>query len=783
MYNYYKSMIKTDFNKEIDKIYTLTTKIFQLIKLQDWANLLILIKSNNIDYNIKDNSNVWLLEYLIMFNQINIIELLLTKNIRLDIKDEQNRSILYSVIKFSYIPVLKLLLKIDKKIIGKSILEIKDNDENIPLFYAIKFYNKEIIDIMLSYQNNFYSKNSDGENALHLAVKTLDLDIFKLLLTKIIDINIKKNNGETCLHLAIKHRSYDIIKYIISEYIDKPNKNINLNSIESKYNFTPMHYIFLSLDFQLISIFSKCLNRFNSNIQDKSGNIFLHYFINNIIQNHESNKKDNLFYLIDLIKKLDINYNLYNIDGNTSCHILLLNIEIFKKDYNIIINDLIEKTDLNIQNQNGESCLFLLIKNHFWKDVSNILIKKKLDIFIIDVNRNTMFDYLDLEDLEFFTELITNSYLYLLTNPEYGSKWLDYWDNRCKKNINLKELNETEKELIQNINIDVNKPLCFSLINDKIKNYIKSFKKEKKMYDIHSYPIHTKYQKLIENYTDVIIPTFTGSTIDIITGLIYLNKKYKNTLSTSLKLLDPTIPIINCNNNICEISGFEILWKNFQLLLPSSKSNDLMRELTYIKINKKMRFFGISIGIELNTKNYVYGHANFLLFDFITMQVERFEPHGAEPPYGLDYNAHLLDNILENKILSFKLGFKYISPFDYLQKIGFQIKEIYELKSDYIGDPNGFCAVWCIWWIDMRIANPDIIRTKLVNLLSKEIINEEYSYKKIIRNYSYFITELRDKLLTKANININNWINDTMSIEQKNTLEYVYRDEIQKVIS
>ena len=779
-------MINTDFNKEIDKLYTLTTKIFQLIKLQDWINLFTLIKSNDIDYNIKDNSNTWLLEYLIMFNRIDIIELLLNKNIRLDIKDEQNRSILYSVIKFSYIPILNLLLEKDKEIIGKSILEIKDNEENIPLFYAINFLNKEAIDIIFNFQTNFYSKNSNGENALHLAVRTSDIIIFKLLLTKIADINIKKNNGETCLHIAIKYRCYDIVKFILAEYIDVSNKNknlnLNLNLKESKYNFTPLHYIFLSLDFQLILIFSKYFTYFDPNIQDKSGNIFFHYFINNIIQNSNSYKNEDLMHSINIIKKLLINYNLYNIDGNTSCHILLLNLDILKKDYNIMINELIEKTDLNIQNKKGDSCLFLLIKNNFWKDVSNILVKKKLDIFIINENKNTMFDYLDLDDLEIFTELVTNSYLYLLTNMSYNKKWLDYWDNRCKKNINLKELNETEKELIFNIKIDSNKSLCFNLISDKIKNYIQNFKKNKKIYDIHSYPIHTKYPKLINNYPNVIIPTFTGSTIDIISGIIYLNNKYRQILSTSLKLLDLSIPLINCTNNICEIIGFEILWKNYQLLFPSSKSNDLIRELTHIKINKNVRFFGIPIGIELNTTNFIYGHANFLLFDFVNMQVERFEPHGAEPPYGLDYNANLLDNLLDNKINSFKLGFKYISPSNYLPKIGFQIKEIYELKNDYIGDPNGFCAAWCIWWIDIRIGNPNININKLVNLLSKEIINEEYSYKKLIRNYSYFITELRDKLLDKSEININDWINDTLTKEQQTTLNNIYQEEIKKLL-
>jgi ankyrin repeat protein len=774
-------MINTDFNKEIDKLHTLTTKIFQLIKLQDWKNLKILIKTNNIDYNIKDNSNIWLLEYLIMLNQVDLIELILTKNIRIDIQDEQNKTILYSVIKFSYIPILKLLLEKDKKIIGKSILDIKDNDQNIPLFYAIKFFNLEAIQIIFKYQTNLYTKNTDGENALHLAVKSANLDIFKLILTKLTDINVKKNNGENCLNLAIKYKCYDIIKYILDEYLDRTQK-LDINSTESKYNFSILHYIFLSLDYQLVMIFSKYLNKFNPNIQDKSGNIFFHYFINNILQNSNEFKKEDLLYIIDEIKKLNINYNLYNIDGNTTCHILLLNLKIFKENYNILINDLIENTNLNIQNKNGESCLFLLVKNNYWKEVKNVLIKKKLDVFIIDEQKNCIFDYLDLEDLEIFTEILTNSYLYMLNNTEHNKKWLDYWDNRCKKNINLKELNETERELIQNIKLDSNKTLCFNLINDNLKNYIQKFKKDKKIYDIHSYPIHTKYPKLIEKYQDVIIPTFTGSTIDILSGLLYINNKYSDMITTSLKLIDLNQSLINCKNNICEMTGFEILWKNYQIYIPTSKSNDLIRELTYIKMNKQNRFFVIPIGIELNTNDYSYGHANILLFDFENMQVERFEPHGAEPPYGLDYDAHLFDNLLENKINSFKLGFQYISPSTYLPKIGFQIKEIYELKNDYIGDPNGFCAAWCYWWCDIRIKNPNIDRKKIVGLLSKEIINDEISYKKLIRNYSFNITDIRDKILTKTGININDWINDSLSSEQQITLEGNFKNEIKKYI-
>jgi ankyrin repeat protein len=774
-------MLKTDLNKEINKLYTVTIKIFQLIKLQDWKNLTSIIKLNDIDYNIKDDSDTWLLEYLIIFNQIEIIAILLKKDIRLDIKDEQNRSVLYSVIKFSYISILKLLLEKDKDIIGKSILEIKDSDGNIPLFYSIKYLNKEITKEILKYQTNFFNKNANGSNALHLAVQTGDLFFLKLISEKITDINIKQTNGETCLHLAIKNKYYDILKFMLEKYMT--TSIINLNVKEFKYDLTPLHYIFLSFDYKLILIFEKYYNYFDANIQDKSGNTFLHYFINGIIENHKTYIKKDILNCVKLIEKMKINYNLFNIDGNTPCHILLSNLDIFKKDYNIIIQHLIEKTDLNIQNINGDSCLFLLVKKKYWQETSEIIVKKKLDIFIIDNEQHIINNYLSSDDLKKFISLMVDSYLYILTNTNYTNKWFDYWDNRCKKNINLKELNDTEKELISNIKLDSNKSLCYNLIYNKITNYMEQFKKNKKKYDVNSYPIHKKYPKLIDNYHNVIVPTFTGSTIDILSGIMYLNNKYNDNIHTSLNLVDLSNDIIKCNTNgICDFYGFEILWKNFQLFIPSNKTTNLMNDLTFIKMNKKIRFYAIPIGIEVNVNNNNYGHANFLLFDFVTLEVERFEPHGSEPPHGINYNAYLLDNLLKTTINEFKLDLKYITPYDYLPKIGFQIKEIYELKNDYIGDPNGFCAVWCFWWIDIRIKNPDINRNKLFHLLTKEMINEKYSYKKIIRDYSYYITSLRDKILSTVGININDWINDTLNTDQKSLLNNIYQTEIKQII-
>jgi hypothetical protein len=206
------------------------------------------------------------------------------------------------------------------------------------------------------------------------------------------------------------------------------------------------------------------------------------------------------------------------------------------------------------------------------------------------------------------------------------------------------------------------------------------------------------------------------------------------------------------------------------------------RQLNNIKYSNRsentINFFIIPIGIEIKNNENIFSHANYLIFDFNNMEVERFEPHGMDMPHGMNYNYKLLDNVLEEKINSYNLNFKYIPPSNFLPKIGFQIKEISELNNDYIGDPNGYCSMWCIWWVYMRLSNPEINRIDLVTMLTTELVNDKYSYKQLIRNFSFYVTEIRDNLLKKANTNINEWINDTISENNINILNNVIIKEI-----
>ena len=792
-----------DINNEILKLNQITVEIFDLIKSQKWDNLVNLIKSNDVDYNIKDTSNMYLLEYLILFNKIEIIKLLLDKNVRIDIIDDSNRSILYNTIKFSYIDILKLLLEHNKISIGKNILEVKDNNENISLFYAIKFFNLNCVEIIINYTTNFFIKNIDGDNALHLAIKSQNYELFKIIFNNFKDLKSKNNQGENYIHLIVKYKCYDMFELMNNKYFDKNNKNGNnfieiLNSTEYKYNFTILHYICINLDYDLIKILEthKLIIYINGNCQDNSGNIFYHYFINNIIniKNISVEQTNIIVTMNEILKKIIFNINLYNIDGDTPSHVFFNNINFFtNNNLNSLINYIVDKSDLNIQNFKGESVFFIIVKNNFWKNIKNILITKKIDIFIIIENSETIFDYVNNNDLVEFIDIITKSYLYQLKNSTNSIKWLDYWDNRCKKNINLSELNETEIDIIKNFNINLNDTknnnICYEIIFNKIKKFITLFIKNKNRYESNSYPISYKLIKFIKNYPTVILSTFTGSTIDVLCGLIYLNNKFNSIkpefLLTSINIINKNDQLVKCdiigstsNKKICEIYGFEITWKNKILYFPHSKQNDILKELTFMIKNKNYNFYVIPIGIEIIINNNIYSQANYLIFDLKLMEVERFEPHGSNHPVGLDYDVELFDSMLENKINSFNLKFKYIIPINFLPKIGFQVKEINELNSDYLGDPNGFCALWCIWWADIRLSNPDISRIKLVKLLNRELINNNYSYKKLIRDYSHYVTIIRDNLFIKANTNINEWINDTISDKNINQLNNVLLEEI-----
>ena len=231
---------------------------------------------------------------------------------------------------------------------------------------------------------------------------------------------------------------------------------------------------------------------------------------------------------------------------------------------------------------------------------------------------------------------------------------------------------------------------------------------------------------------------FDESYINRVFGLLYLSYKFR----------DQCI-IIKPQKNYFESKMLKGNYTDYVYLKYYEKNDDFnyIPDEFWNKIEDcmadKKRFIIIRIGIYFSKG----AHANLLIYDTVNKSLERFEPHGAYHDYEKIYQN------IDKKILQlFKLNLgpsyvkNYYKPLDYCPMKIFQALEKYSNKQ---GDPGGFCAVWCLWYADLRLANPDLSRDQLVDKAIAEI-GKTGDFKQFIRNYSHFIATLRKKLKNTA---------------------------------
>jgi ankyrin repeat protein len=704
--------------------------LFELIKdhKYDKFNDILENDTNNmIDVNIRDNHNNYLLTYAIIYNNKSLVSILLKKGAQIDITDNDDRSILYIAIKFDFIDIIKILLEHNKSNVGISILDIRDKNMNIPLHYAIAFSNMKAIKLLIEYGSNINITDKYGNNSVHLGVYSRNYDIADLLLSYTSEINARTNTGESVLHIACNLQLYDIAKLILS----KPNININIQDYE--HEFTPLHYCVNLGNKDLI----KLLIDDNAilDIQDLYGNTPLHYIL------IESNLE---YYNLFVDSKNKINFNLWNLEGKIPLHMLLDN---RPENIDSFFPLILKKSNYNIQDIDGNTPLHGLCDLLVWKKYSDIFVTKRLDIAVKNKKEIRPIDLINKEDIEEFMNIVVKSYLYRLRRNK-TLLWTEEWENICKYDFGEQDENNIKKKHTDNE--------CEDIIRKKIKEVIKDTSKCSYL----SYPRTKGY--ICPNITsdnNLTICTFTGSTLDILMGLIYLLQKHKSTCSTINKNFMDNNELckfyrtmgINMNTR-CEFLNFEVVWVYNKLYLTKEFHDNFRKCMN----NKNKRYVIVPLGIEIKEGS----HANYLIYDKITKEIERFEPHGSSTPPGFNYNTNLLDKLLESRIKEIDPDLIYISPSQYLPKIGFQLLDISESKRKRIGDPGGFCALWAIWYVDMRITYPDIPRKKLVNRLINQIKKQNISFKNMIRTYASDIINIRDNILNKQKVDINEWILD-----------------------
>jgi len=708
----------------------MNNEIFDLIEKKEFTKLKeFILKNLDFNYDIYDNNFNYFINILVLNNQIDLIHILLKKTkTRLDIIDSDGRNIIYLPIKYNYIKVLEILLEADKNIIGVSIIDNNDKLGLTGLHYATIFNNIEAFKLLFNYGADLFIVDYKNKlNIIETALQYKRIEILNYIFDKLNDFSFKSLKGESLFQ--------SILSYELFEFTDQMlDKNININNKENEYGFTALHQTVILDNFELSK---KLLNKnADINLQDKLGNNSLHY---SIIEN-------NIRYLKFVIdNEYKISYNFTNLNGDTILHLLLnseINIE-NNDQYNSfeILKLLIKNTNLNLQNNSGITCGHLIIENDLWKNESITTLLKEygkiINIFINDNNNmNGISRLVDNNDSEDLINLIVDIYYNKLQQIKDKSKLELKWEYMCAtndvKNL-MKELNKRNNDIVE---------LCKTKIKEIIKEKKKSIPSLKqKVYEI-------DYGIFMENCF------YTGSLIDIVFSLVWLQTNNSNInfiidypLTENQELVEHYRRIGVDLKKKNDFINIEILWSYQSLIFP----NNFFNIFNSKNVN---RYTIIPLGIELSNGS----HANIILVDNDKKIIERFEPNGNNNPKGFYYNEELLDNLLSSKLLEILPDYKYYSPKDYEPIIGFQILETLEdMRCKKIGDPNGFCAIWCTWWIHQKINN-DINSAELIDILINKIKFQNKSFKNLIRNFSIKIAKLRDNHLKKYSLEVDDWL-------------------------
>ena len=714
-----------------------TAKLFELIKNHQYAQFISIIKlDQTLDLNEVDDSGVYLIQYAIIFRQIDIVSLLISRNCKLDILNSDGRNIFYVPIKFGYIDIVRLLINFSNITIGIPLLELQDRNMNIPLHYAIIFYKYDIINEILNANSNINYKDIDGNTALHLMIKYTkpenqknSIDIIKQLFKKKIGINYTNNIGQNALHIAVENNNIDIIDLLLKN-------NINYNTETVNDHLTPILIATMQNNINICKLLLKYPINYNN--QDLYGNTILNYTIAN-----KSKELIDLYYNI-------VDVNLINISGQIAINFYFDNN--YKYDTNYLneykFNEILLKSDMNVQNNEGKTIWYYLIEHDIWESYSDIIINKINKVHIQDNNNISPYELIKTKypsKLNKFVDLIANS----------------FYNNIISNKPDLSHIKEL-KNFSNNSNSE-NIKIIKSLIINK---YISSPENSK------------SYCLIINDYDHTTFSTYIGISLDIVMGLIYIKNTFKN--------IDTSLTTNFINNEILEdfyisngnekykndFLNFEINWYYHRLFFPNNLKDIISN---FLKDDSK-RYLIIPLGIGLSNG----AHANIIIYDKQNNEIERFEPYGSKYPPGFNYNPVNLD-ISIKKLLSnyFNNELKYYAPNDYEPKIGFQYLDstTYE-KEKNIGDPGGFCAAWSLWYVEMRLINPDINRDDLINKLINTIRSKNISFRTIIRNFSKNVVDIRDKLLNDAGLDINKWYNNNYTNDEWDKLIELIKKKI-----
>lgn len=135
-------------------------------------------------------------------------------------------------------------------------------------------------------------------------------------------------------------------------------------------------------------------------------------------------------------------------------------------------------------------------------------------------------------------------------------------------------------------------------------------------------------------------------------------------------------------------------------------------------------------------------HANLMIFDKQLNTFELFEPNVdvsylMRNRYGDNYFQPVID-LFET---FFKRRFSLRYPQEYCPIMNFQ-------DLDYLQSTTskGFCLAWVIWYLDVRLSNPDVPSEDLIRLSISKILDSKETFENFIRRYAKLLSELKEDI-------------------------------------
>jgi hypothetical protein len=232
---------------------------------------------------------------------------------------------------------------------------------------------------------------------------------------------------------------------------------------------------------------------------------------------------------------------------------------------------------------------------------------------------------------------------------------------------------------------------------------------------------------------DIFYTEFEGTPYYSLTGMKYLKNNYKNAF----------IVIPSLETNIKKHTDISIRWIQIKNNKGYIKIPPNFWDIIYKYLQKMggIRFIVFPFGFSCNKGG---GHSNYFIYDCKSKTLERFDSirkHNSKCVNVKDIDDKLKDMFSE--YLGNGFIHKYLKPFKkyaYFQEV--QDKEREKIETD---PEFGFCSAWSLFWVELRLLNPDIEREELIQISLDYIKKSKLSLTQFIRSYSNQIVSFSKK--------------------------------------